>query len=179
MKLELKIKHPTLGTTAFTIRNADCVLGRTKGHLIIQSEHCSSTHARLYQGPDGNLCIEDLKSRNGTLVNGTKVQKATLRIGDKIQIADVLITVQLYAASANPGTDATFHDQQTKDHTKPSFRRRPPKREVLVDVDPSLVVRQWPDSYDAMPSEKKDQFAEALDDEIPDEVVEKKRVGKK
>lgn len=45
----------------------------------------SSYHARLYQGPDGYV-IEDLKSRNGTWVNGTRVYHATLAHGDKVHL---------------------------------------------------------------------------------------------
>jgi hypothetical protein len=45
----------------------------------------SSYHARLYQGSEGYV-IEDLKSRNGTWVNGTRVYHATLAHGDKVHL---------------------------------------------------------------------------------------------
>jgi len=45
----------------------------------------SAQHARIFLGPDG-YAIEDLKSRNGTWVNGERITTAVLRNGDRIRL---------------------------------------------------------------------------------------------
>jgi Domain of unknown function (DUF4388)/FHA domain len=45
----------------------------------------SGFHARIYRGPEG-YAIEDLKSRNGTWVNGMRVFHATLANGDCVHV---------------------------------------------------------------------------------------------
>jgi hypothetical protein len=56
----------------------------------------SGLHARLYRGPEGYV-IEDLKSRNGTWVNGGRVFHATLKHGDRVHLGqtDFLFEVLL------------------------------------------------------------------------------------
>ena len=45
----------------------------------------SSFHARIFRGPDGYV-IEDLKSRNGVWLNGSRVYHAILKNGDKLKM---------------------------------------------------------------------------------------------
>ncbi|HUJ16041.1 MAG TPA: DUF4388 domain-containing protein [Thermoanaerobaculia bacterium] len=45
----------------------------------------SAYHARIFRGPDGYV-IEDLKSRNGTWVNGTRAFQSILNNGDEIRV---------------------------------------------------------------------------------------------
>ena len=50
--------------------------------------HCVRQHARLRLDNDTWL-IEDLGSRNGTLVNGVPIQAGPIQLGDRIRIGDV------------------------------------------------------------------------------------------
>ncbi len=54
----------------------------------------SGFHARLYRGPEGYV-LEDLKSRNGTWLNGERVYHAALSTGDRIHVGqtDLLFEV--------------------------------------------------------------------------------------
>ena len=45
----------------------------------------SGFHARIYRGPNG-YNLEDLKSRNGTWINGNRTHHATLAHGDRIHV---------------------------------------------------------------------------------------------
>ena len=59
------------------------LLGRHRDNNIQLTDlGVSGFHARIYRGPEGYV-IEDLKSRNGTWVNGARVYQATLTSGDK------------------------------------------------------------------------------------------------
>ena len=53
--------------------------------MVITDDNASRRHARIYQTAQGYL-LEDLRSRNGTLVNGQKISQQLLQNGDVIQI---------------------------------------------------------------------------------------------
>ena len=62
-------------------------------HLCIDGDKVSRMHA-VIEGIDGDYRIIDLGSSTGTIVNGTKVQKAKLNMGDTIQIGSVTLKVK-------------------------------------------------------------------------------------
>lgn len=51
----------------------------------------SRLHARIFEHENGAFVIEDLESRNGTLVNGMAVTRQVLTYGDRIQIGSCLL----------------------------------------------------------------------------------------
>jgi hypothetical protein len=62
------------------------LIGRHRDNNIQVSDlGVSGFHARIYRGPDGYV-LEDLKSRNGTWVNGSRVFHATLTHDDKVHL---------------------------------------------------------------------------------------------
>ncbi len=70
------------------------VVGRSpSSDIVIDEPYVSSTHARFtLQGPA--LVLEDLRSTNGTLVNGHPIdQPVTLRDSDEVQIGDTIMRV--------------------------------------------------------------------------------------
>ncbi|MEL6106277.1 MAG: sigma 54-interacting transcriptional regulator [Planctomycetota bacterium] len=65
----------------------EVVLGRSSSNdIAIRSEKASRQHARIWSASSGWM-IEDLGSRNGTFVNGDRVESRELSEGDKIEIA--------------------------------------------------------------------------------------------
>jgi pSer/pThr/pTyr-binding forkhead associated (FHA) protein len=63
------------------------VLGRhTEGYACFEAEGVSREHARLWRSAKGAFHLEDLGSRNGTFVNGLKVQRRTLVVGDHVRL---------------------------------------------------------------------------------------------
>lgn len=82
----------------FPLVDSEYLVGRHRDNTIQLGDlGVSSFHARLYQGAEGYV-IEDLKSRNGTWVNGTRVYHATLTHGDKVHIGatDLLYEVLMH-----------------------------------------------------------------------------------
>ena len=69
------------------------LLGREEGIAVqVDSSTVSRHHARLVLGPHG-ATIEDLGSKNGTLVNDSRITGPTpLNDGDRIQIGSVALT---------------------------------------------------------------------------------------
>lgn len=69
----------------------------------VLSNGVSKEHAEI-QINNGQVFIIDLKSSNGTFINGVKTQKSTIRIGDKVAVHDILF--ELAAASQKPKAPA-------------------------------------------------------------------------
>ena len=70
-------------------------VGRVAGNdLMLPKGNVSKHHARLLFR-DGRFIVTDLKSTNGTYVNGRKIAQATIvREGDKIYIGDFVLRLE-------------------------------------------------------------------------------------
>jgi pilus assembly protein CpaF len=70
-------------------------VGRVQGNdLMLPKGNVSKHHARLLYR-DGRFIVTDLKSTNGTYVNGRKITQATIvREGDKIYIGDFVLRLE-------------------------------------------------------------------------------------
>jgi pSer/pThr/pTyr-binding forkhead associated (FHA) protein len=72
--------------TSFPLARETCTLGRHKNNdVVITDPKVSSFHARIDRTPEGFLLV-DLKSRNGSFVNGHRVETALLRTGDELRL---------------------------------------------------------------------------------------------
>lgn len=89
------------------------------GHVIVgRSEECdiqlddtkvSRKHARVARREDGAWYVEDLGSRNGTLVNGERMDLGLLKIGDRLQLSGETL---LLFTRQDPLEDLLLHRQQ-------------------------------------------------------------------
>jgi pSer/pThr/pTyr-binding forkhead associated (FHA) protein len=53
--------------------------------LVIENSGIDAYHLELFSDPDGNVFITDLKTKNGTFVNGRLLEGFTmLNVGDKV-----------------------------------------------------------------------------------------------
>jgi pSer/pThr/pTyr-binding forkhead associated (FHA) protein len=72
--------------TRYEIAANPTLIGRNPStHVTLVDEGTSREHAVISQD-DGVFTIEDLRSTNGTKVNGKRVRLAELHEGDEIQI---------------------------------------------------------------------------------------------
>jgi pilus assembly protein CpaF len=73
-------------------------VGRMQGNdLMLPKGNVSKRHARLLLR-DGRVIVTDLKSTNGTYVNGRKIAQATiLGEGDRIYVGDFVLRIELPA----------------------------------------------------------------------------------
>ncbi|MDP9361190.1 MAG: DUF4388 domain-containing protein [Acidobacteriota bacterium] len=70
----------------FPLTEAEYLIGRQRDNQISLGDlGISGHHVRIYRGPDG-YAIEDLKSRNGTWLNGARTFHSLLHGGDQIRI---------------------------------------------------------------------------------------------
>lgn len=77
----------------FDLKLGKNVLGRGgQSNFKVVSLGISKEHCEIHVYPD-KMMIVDLKSSNGTFVNGVKVQNSLLRVGDKISLFDIILDV--------------------------------------------------------------------------------------
>lgn len=98
-------------------RHPDC-------DIVLDRGEASRTHAKIYRDGEG-FFIEDLKSRNGTYVNGNPLkegERLQLQNSDRIKILDFLWTFQ-------------------QDPTPPKKEEKAPTSEVSVDEDSPDTTR--------------------------------------
>ncbi|MBU3207168.1 FHA domain-containing protein [Clostridium algidicarnis] len=69
-------------------------LGRTEeNNVVLSDKYVSSTHAKIYSNND-KYFLEDLKSTNGTILNGVKINgQVQIFVGDQIQIGSLTFKV--------------------------------------------------------------------------------------
>lgn len=75
------------------LRKDRMILGRHPTcHIVLDNAAVSRNHAQIIES-HGSYYIEDLRSRNGTLVNGDRIRTRTELVdGDEIKICDVLFS---------------------------------------------------------------------------------------
>ena len=81
------VKPPALAGRSFQLTEAEVTVGRAPGcAVLLDDPTVSSLHARLTHRGD-QVVIDDLASRNGTLLNGRRLKAPTaLAPGDKVGI---------------------------------------------------------------------------------------------
>ncbi len=114
-------------------RSADC-------DIVVPDRQVSRHHARLKR-VQGSYWLEDLGSKNGTHLNGTRIsQPVQLQDGDVIQVA-------VAARLAFLGTDATLPlTWDLAEEPEGMLRLDPPARRVWAgerEVDPPLSLPQY------------------------------------
>src|ERR1700734_3036022 len=92
-----------------TFDKSEINVGRVQGNdLMLPKGNVSKHHARLLFR-DGRFIVTDLKSTNGTYVNGRKISQATIvREGDKIYVGDFVMRLETPAAQAGSSPDGSY-----------------------------------------------------------------------
>src|SRR3954470_1305704 len=82
----------------------EVTIGRVQGNdIILPKGNVSKRHSRIVL-KDGKFIIVDLKSTNGTYVNGRKITSPLVVKGsDKIYIGDFILSIEELAAAAGLG----------------------------------------------------------------------------
>jgi adenylate cyclase len=95
--------HPSYGTKNYLSNSERVVIGRVKADLDLTPDlQVSQVHARILR-EDSNWWIEDLGSRNGTLVNGREIhQKTVLLKADEVVIGETRLRFE--AEPEDPGS---------------------------------------------------------------------------
>lgn len=81
---EIGLQYPVAGDRTIIGRHPNC-------NVVLQNGAVSRHHAQILQD-HGEFALEDLRSRNGSYLNGEKIEgRVTLRDGDEIRLCEVLL----------------------------------------------------------------------------------------
>jgi pSer/pThr/pTyr-binding forkhead associated (FHA) protein/thioredoxin reductase/ferredoxin len=100
------------------VEGALATLGRAPScDIIIEDNMVSAVHATLEQVPAGYI-VTDQQSANGTLVNGLRIFRSLVRIGDELTIGSTGLKVE-----SSDGFAATLYQPGAPTHHDESLRR--------------------------------------------------------
>ncbi len=126
----------------WTLESDQFVIGRgTDSDLVVPDRQVSRYHARIRRSPEGYV-IEDLGSKNGTHLNGSKIPgPVLLQDGDVIQLALAMELVFLGSESTVP-----LSDTQATQMGLGRLKMDPQAHRVTVggvEIDPPLSPPQY------------------------------------
>ncbi len=91
--MRFEIRYATGAQHEVELSGTVAVLGRDPScDLVLNDPKCSRRHAVLEAGPDG-IAVRDAGSANGIYVNGKKVERAQLGVGDTVRLGEVTLRV--------------------------------------------------------------------------------------
>lgn len=113
-----------LGAGRLVPIDSSLVVGRSRNADVrVADDGVSRTHCRVTR-IGTKVIVEDLDSRNGTMVNGTKVMRAELSAGDRIQLGpDLIIQLSMYDDAEQTLARRLF-DASTRDPLTRAFNRQ-------------------------------------------------------
>jgi hypothetical protein len=83
------------GETSFPLIRETYTVGRHRNNdIVISDPKVSSFHARLDRAPEGFVVV-DLKSRNGSFINGRRVETGPLRNGDELRMGPARLVYRM------------------------------------------------------------------------------------
>jgi hypothetical protein len=87
--------------TSFPLGRDTYTLGRHRNNdIVISDPKVSSFHARIDRGSEGFTLI-DLKSRNGTFLNGRRIETGALATGDEVRLGTAKLLYKVDYTSAS------------------------------------------------------------------------------
>src|SRR5688572_13771022 len=106
----------------------EVTIGRVQGNdIVLPKGNVSKRHARIVL-KDSKFIIVDLKSTNGTYVNGRKITSPlVVKDSDKIYIGDFIVGVDEAASSEGDGPSETTTSPPGAERAAPPVEVRPPR----------------------------------------------------
>src|SRR2546428_5999070 len=94
-QIHYRLRGEVAGTSrAYALHLGENWVGSVAGNaIVLPVRGVSRRHALLTIDPEG-LTLEDMGSRNGTLVKGVRIQRTRLRTGDEIRVGPVRLRLE-------------------------------------------------------------------------------------
>jgi predicted component of type VI protein secretion system len=118
----LRVTHGTNVGDVFDV-GEQVVLGRVpEVEIQIHDNKASRKHTKVSR-TDKTYAVEDLESRNGTLVNGHKIQRVELRHGDVIKIGATELVFEISGAALMAAEDKSAETETLQRPISSAVRR--------------------------------------------------------
>lgn len=152
----LRIMSGNQAGQVFELKLGKNLLGRSPScDLQIQSGGVSKEHCEIHVYQD-KVMIVDLRSSNGTYVNGVKTQNGIIRLGDKVSVHDIILDVIIKQESKRPSQ----MDMSDRGSAVVPFSASPQRNAPPVSYQGNLAV-QMPEHQPQMQSQQWAQPAAA------------------
>jgi two-component system cell cycle response regulator len=108
----------------YRVEEGETFLGRGQAASIrLTDDGISRKHARIFQ-QGGEVLIEDLKSSNGTVVNGAPVTMQLLKDGDKIRLGSTTILKFTYNDQLDENFQQQMYEAALRDGLTKAFNKK-------------------------------------------------------
>ena len=92
--MKLRIIQVDGSSTILELREKDLTIGRSlDADLVVDDEKASRTHCAIRK-ENGTYFIKDLQSKNGTFVNGLRIESKALEHADRIRVGSTEIVCE-------------------------------------------------------------------------------------
>jgi len=144
----------------------EVTIGRVQGNdIILPKGNISKRHSRIVL-KDGKFIIVDLKSTNGTYVNGRKITSPhILKDADKIYIGDFTLTVEPQGGRAEPAASPAPPPPRPQKPAPPRRAPEPPPPEEEDDFEEFIAPEE---DYGGPSGEEFEEFAPEPEYESPE-----------
>ena len=101
----LTLKKTDTEKETFPLIEQEYYIGRQMGNQIhLTDPSISNVHARIFKGPEGYV-LEDMNSRNGTFVNGVRIDRKLLHENDAVRLGNSNFVYNIvYEVKRHPNT---------------------------------------------------------------------------
>lgn len=104
----------------FVIRDEVVTIGRAEDQTICLPHRSLSRNQARIERSEGRYFLVDLRSKNGTFVNGMRIQRKEIRGGDTITLGEIDL---LFVADPVPSTGGPIHPQVIRPLTRTSIMK--------------------------------------------------------
>lgn len=154
MPFSLTIDEGALAGRRYVFDQEEVSFGRTdENDVVVPNEAASRHHARVVHQDAGYL-VEDMRSSNGTRVNGEPLLRPlVLEDGDVIEIGKVRFRFAPYEQVNATRIVATAEVAQWE-----KSRPRPPPRVALGEAQPPKLIARWTARFQELPRPRRVLF---------------------
>ena len=119
----------------FAMDGTDHVIGRgTEADVWVEDGGVSRRHARITCRADGRYVIEDLGSTNGTFLGATRVKRAELSPGDRIQLGPNIVVRFAITDDAEEELQRRLYESSIRDPLTRCYNRKYLSERLTAEV---------------------------------------------
>lgn len=109
----------------FAIDGTEHVIGRgTEADVWVEDGGVSRRHARITCRADGRYVLEDLASTNGTFIGGTRITRAELSPGDRVQLGPNIVLRFAITDDAEEELQRRLYESSIRDPLTRCYNRK-------------------------------------------------------
>lgn len=137
LRIAFCVDGPVVPAPVVPVTARGLAIGRkVQDGLRLDDGRISAHHATVRRTETGALTIDDEESKNGTFVNGTRVRRSALRLGDVVSVGDtcLVVTAEPEDLDAAPATSDLVGDSAAIRRIRALVTKLAPASETVLLV---------------------------------------------